>query len=165
MSKILGPGLRAGFLVAPSVQAVDRVLDAVRALTYAPPSFGGLVATQWIEDGSADVIADEVRQEAAVRLAMAREILGQAMEAPRSEQAPHVWLPMNELAAERLAGRALRGGAEVTPPDAPVVAPGLETGVRVCLGAAVDRDTLRRGLEIVAGALSSEVGERSRAVI
>jgi hypothetical protein len=28
---------------------------------------------------------------------------------------------MSELDAERLAGRALRGGVEVTPPDAPVV--------------------------------------------
>jgi DNA-binding transcriptional MocR family regulator len=72
---------------------------------------------------------------------------------------------MGELAAERLAGRALRAGVEVTPPDAPVVEPGLESGVRLCLGAVPDREALRRGLEIVAGALSSEVGERSRAVI
>ena len=33
------------------------MLDAVRALTYAPSGFGGLVATQWIEDGAADQIA------------------------------------------------------------------------------------------------------------
>lgn len=165
VSKILGPGLRAGFLVAPSAEAFERVLDAVRALTYAPPGFGGLVATQWIEDGSADAIAVEVREEAVVRLAMAREILGDAIETPRSDRAPHVWLPMGELAAERLAGRALRAGVEVTPPDAPVVEPGLESGVRLCLGAVADREALRRGLEIVAGALSSEVGERSRAVI
>lgn len=165
VSKILGPGLRAGFLVAPSDEAFDRVLDAVRALTYAPPGFGGLVATQWIEDGSADAIAVEVREEAAVRLNMAREILGDAIETPYSDKAPHVWLPMGELAAERMAGRALRGGVEVTPPDAPVVEPGLESGVRLCLGAAVEQASLRRGLEIVAGALSSEVSERSRAVI
>lgn len=165
VSKILGPGLRAGFLVAPGVEAFERVLGAVRALSYAPPGFGGLVATQWIEDGSADAIAVEVREEAAVRLSMARQILGAAIETPHSDQAPHVWLPMGELAAERLAGRALRAGAEVTPPDAPVVEPGLETGVRICLGAAPDRATLQRGLEIVAGALSSEVSERSRAVI
>jgi hypothetical protein len=35
------------------------VLRAVRALAYAPPAFGGLIATQWIEDGTADVIAAE----------------------------------------------------------------------------------------------------------
>lgn len=165
VSKTLGPGLRAGFLVAPSQGTFERVLDAVRAVTFAPSGFGGLVATQWIEDGAADQIVAEVRAEATARLSLAREILGAAIEAPRSESAPHVWLPMSELEAERLAGRALRGGAEVTPPDAPIVEPGLVTGVRVCLGAAPDLQTLRQGLETVAGALSSEVGERSRALI
>ncbi|WP_297511735.1 PLP-dependent aminotransferase family protein [uncultured Caulobacter sp.] len=165
VSKTLGPGLRAGFLVAPTAEAFERVLSAVGATTYAPSGFGGLVATQWIEDGAAETIVAEVRAEAAARLAIAREVLGEAIETPRSDTAPHVWLPMGELAAERLSGRALRGGAEVTPPDAPGVEPGLESGVRVCLGAVADQQTLRRGLEIVAAALSSEVGERSRAVI
>jgi len=165
VSKTLAPGLRAGFVVAPSDDLFERLLEASRATIYAPPAFGGLIATQWIEDGVADAILAEVREEAAGRLALARTILGDAIETPRSDMAPHVWLPMSELEAERLAGRALRGGAEVTPPDAPIVAPGLITGVRVCLGAAPDRETLRQGLEIVAGALSSEVGERSRAVI
>jgi DNA-binding transcriptional MocR family regulator len=141
VSKTLGPGLRAGFLVAPTSELFERVLTAVRALTYAPSGFGGLVATQWIEDGSADLIVTEIREEAAVRLALAREILGGAIEAPRSDFAPHVWLPMTELAAERLSGRALRGGAEVTPPDAPILRPSAEAGV--------------------AGALSNEVAERS----
>ena len=165
VSKTLAPGLRAGFLIAPAAEAFERVLDAVRVVSFAPPAFGGLIATQWIEDGVADAILAEVRDEAAVRLVMAREILGGAIEAPRSDTAPHVWLPMSELEAERLAGRALRGGAEVTPPSAPVIEPGFGSGVRVCLGATPDRETLRRGLEIVAGALSSEVGERSRAMV
>ena len=165
VSKTLGPGLRTGFLVAPTTEAFEQVMHAVRALTYAPSGFGGLVATQWIEDGVADAIVAEVRAEAAARLSIAREVLGAAIETPHAACAPHVWLPMSELEAERLSGRALRGGAEVTPPDAPVAEPGLESGVRVCLGAVPDRETLRRGLAIVAGALSSEVGERSRAVI
>lgn len=165
VSKTLAPGLRAGFLVAPTAQAFERVVEMVRAATYAPAAFGGLIATQWIEDGSADDILAEVRDEARIRLAMARDLLGPALETVYSETAPHVWLPMSELEAERLAGRALRGGAEVTPPSAPVVEAGHESGVRVCLGAAQDRAALRRGLEIVAGALSSEVSERSRAVI
>ena len=165
VSKTLAPGLRAGFLVAPSGEAFERVLDAVRVIAYAPPAFGGLIATQWIEDGTADAILAETLEEGAVRLALARDLLGPALETPQSATAPHLWLPMSELDAERLAGRALRGGVEVTPPDAPIVEAGFESGVRICLGAVDSREVLRRGLEIVAGALFSEVSERSRAVI
>jgi DNA-binding transcriptional MocR family regulator len=164
VSKSLAPGLRHGFLIAPPGDHMDRVLRAVRALAYAPPAFGGLIATQWIEDGTADTIVAEVRTEMTARLAMAREILGGAIETPMSDSAPHVWLPMSELDAERLAGRALRAGVELTPPSAPVVEPGAVTGVRLCLGAARDREELERGLRIVAAAVS-DVDERSRAVI
>jgi len=164
VSKSLAPGLRTGFLIVPPGDALERVLRTVRALSYAPPNFGGLIATQWIEDGAADAIVAEIRAEMTARLTMAREILGDAIETPMSASAPHVWLPMSDLDAERLAGRALRGGVELTPPSAPVVAPGLTTGVRLCLGAARDRQDLERGLRIVAAAVA-DVDERSRAVI
>ena len=164
VSKSLAPGLRTGFLIVPPGDHLARVLRAVRALSYAPPNFGALIATQWIEDGTADAIVAEVRQEMTARRAMAREILGGSIEAPMSDSAPHVWLPMSELDAERLAGRALRAGVELTPPSAPVVEPGAVTGVRLCLGAARDREELERGLRIVAAAVS-DVDERSRAVI
>jgi DNA-binding transcriptional MocR family regulator len=164
VSKALSPGLRVGFLLAPLDALFDRVVHAVRAQFYAPPNFGALIAAQWIEDGSADAIAGEVRDEMGRRLALARSVLGPAMETPASAFSPHVWLPMGELDAERLAGRALRGGVEVTPPAAPVVEPGLTTGVRLCLGAATDRAELERGLRVVAAALTGS-DERSRAVI
>jgi len=164
VSKSLAPGLRAGYLVTPPGEPLERVLRAVRALAYAPPAFGGLIATQWIEDGTADAIVAEVVAEMTARMALARQILGAAMEPPASVSCPHVWLPMGELHAERLAGRALRGGVEVTPPSAPVVEPGLESGVRLCLGAARDRAELEQGLQVVASALVG-VDERSRAVI
>jgi DNA-binding transcriptional MocR family regulator len=164
VSKSLSPGLRVGFLLAPPGDLFERVIHAVRAQFYAPPNFGALIAAQWIEDGSADAIAREIRDEMGQRLGLARAILGSAMETPASAFSPHVWLPMNELDAERLAGRALRGGVEVTPPAAPIVEPGLESGVRICLGAATDQAQLERGLRVVATALTG-ADERSRAVI
>ncbi len=164
VSKSLAPGLRAGFLVTPPGDHLERVLRAIRALAYAPPAFGGLIATQWIEDGTADAIAAAGVAETTARLALAMDILGPFAEPPASPAAPHLWLPMGELEAERVAGRALRGGVEVTPPGAPVVTPGLETGVRVCLGPAADRIELERGLRVVAAALTG-ADERSRGVI
>jgi DNA-binding transcriptional MocR family regulator len=164
VSKALSPGLRAGFLLAPPGDVFERVIHAVRAQFYAPPNFGALIATQWIEDGSADLIAGEIRDEMGRRLALARTILGAAIEPPASAFSPHIWLPMDELAAERLAGRVLRGGVEVTPPGAPIVVPGLESGVRLCLGATRELDELERALGVVAAALSG-TDERSRAVI
>ena len=164
VSKSIAPGLRAGYLVAPTDEALERVLRIVRALAYAPPAFGGLIATQWIEDGTADAIVAEGVAEMTARMAMAQAVLGAAIETPASPASPHVWLPMGELEAERLAGRALRDGVEVTPPDAPIVTPGLETGVRICLGAAADQAELERGLRVVASALTG-VDARSRAVI
>ena len=56
--------------------------------------------------------------------------------------------------AERVAGRAMRAGVQVTPPAACLAAPQLESGLRVCLGAAPDRAGLERGLRAVAEALS-----------
>lgn len=164
VSKALAPGLRVGFLLAPLGDLFQRVVHAVRAQFYAPPNFGALIAAQWIEDGSADAIAGEIRDEMGRRLDLAQAILGPAMETPASAFSPHIWLPMDELAAERLAGRALRGGVEVTPPAAPIVEPGLESGVRLCLGAATDQAQLERGLRVVAAALAG-TDERSRAVI
>lgn len=164
VSKTLAPGLRAGFVIAPDEAALERILAAMRAIAYAPPGFGALIAGQWIEDGTADAILADIRAETTKRLDLAREILGPAMAAPASPSAPHIWLPMSELEAERLAGRALRGGAEVTPPAAPIVAPGLVTGVRLALGAAADLSELETGLRIVAAALAGE-DDRARSVI
>ena len=164
VSKSLAPGLRAGYLVVPPGDHLERVLRAARALAYAPAAFGALIATQWIEDGTADLIAAAGVAETTARLTMALEILGSAAERPASPAAPHLWLPMGELEAERVAGRALRGGVEVTPPGAPVVTPGLETGVRVCLGPSTDRAELERGLRVVAAALTG-ADERSHGVI
>lgn len=96
---------------------------------------------------------------------MAQRILGSIMEVPDEAQSPHVWLPMTELQAQRVAGRALRAGVEVTPPDAPGVGDDAEAGVRLCLGAVPDRTVLERALHVVLASLEREVDEQSRALI
>jgi DNA-binding transcriptional MocR family regulator len=159
LSKILAPGLRTSYLVAPDIGEAEALARGVRASTYSSPTFGSLIATQWIEDGTADALVEEVRTEIAARRQLAATLLGDALEMGAGG-APHVWAPMSELAAERLAGRCLREGVELTPPSAPLVDPSLISGVRLCLGPPRDRATLERALTVVASALrnDAEVG-------
>ncbi len=159
LSKILAPGLRTSYLVAPDIGEAAALARGVRASTYSPPTFGSLIATQWIEDGTADALAQEVRREIDARRKLAFELLGDALEIGAGG-APHVWAPMSELAAERLAGRCLREGVELTPPSAPLVDSSLISGVRLCLGPPRDRATLESALKVVVNALrnDSEVG-------
>ena len=65
----------------------------------------------------------------------------------------HVWPPVGELEAERIAGAALRAGVRLTPPSAPFVEGAPVNGLRICLGAAPDARTLERGLAVVAALL------------
>jgi DNA-binding transcriptional MocR family regulator len=164
LSKMVAPGLRCGYLVTPDETHFDRVIRAVRAFSYAPASFGALVGTQWIEDGMAQTIAASVKRDVALRTDLAVRLLGKAIEGPHAKASPHVWLPMSELKAERVAGAALRGGVAVTPANAPIVDATEISGLRLCIGAPRDSATLERGLKIVADALAG-VTDTARAVV
>jgi DNA-binding transcriptional MocR family regulator len=154
LSKAVAPGLRTGFIVAPGADDLERITPIVRARCYAPNAFGHQIAASWIEDGSADDIAGEVREEVRARTALAKAALGPWLDPATGEASPHLWLPMGELQAERLAAAAARAGVELTPPSAPVVDPALARGVRVCIGAARERAALEAGLKATAEALA-----------
>ncbi len=165
VSKILGPGLRTGYLVPPTEQLFDKVLQRVRAFNYSPPAFGSLIATQWIEDGTADAIADEIRRDVRARVQLAEKILSGSIEKLHAPQSLHAWMPMSELDAERVARRTLRDGVRVTPPSAPMVGDAAETGVRICLGDVADRAVLEKALLTVRAALSGDMDAGARDII
>ena len=155
LSKTVAPGLRTGFLLAPDEALFERLSSAIRAQAYAPPTLGAMVATQWIEDGEADAIADEIGGEVAARTALAEARLGKRLAPAAEPRCPHLWLPMAELVAERLVARALRAGVQLTPAEAPVVDPASICGVRLCVGAPPSRSQVDTALERLATLLDS----------
>jgi DNA-binding transcriptional MocR family regulator len=165
VSKSLAPGLRVGFLVPPAGAPFERVIGVIRALSYAPPGFANLIATQWIESGAAQEIAREVYEEVRARTQLARSLLDAVVEPPALPASLHLWAPMSELEAERVAGRALRGGVALMAPAASTIGNGKQTGLRLCLGAARDQDSLRRALTIFRAALLAEISDPARATI
>jgi len=164
LSKSVTPGLRIGYLIPPPVAAwSDRCMLALRAIAFGPPGLAGMIAAQWIEDGAANAILDAHTTEFALRTRLALDFLPTA-ERPANASATHVWLPMSELDAERVAARALLAGVQVTPPAASHAPGGAEHGLRVCLGAAPSRAVLIHGLETLAGAMIAR-GERTLGMV
>ncbi len=155
LSKSLSSGLRCGILLTPGGDCLERVMRAMRATCYAPPALGPAVGVQWIEDGTADALAAEVKAEMTKRVALATRLFGPLAEAPASRSSLHIWLPLSELDAERAAAHCLRAGVELTPPGAPIVDWQGLAGMRICLGGVEDIGELESALTVVVKALES----------
>jgi DNA-binding transcriptional MocR family regulator len=165
LSKSVTPGLRVGYCIPPTGgEWFERCLGALRAVAFGPPGLGGLVGSQWIEDGSARVIIDDHRREFSRRAYAALDILGGAVERPLNAAATHLWLPLGELEAERVAARALRDRVQVTGPTVLIAPDSRASGLRICLGAAQSLDRLKEGLQVLVRALS-EQDERALEVV
>jgi DNA-binding transcriptional MocR family regulator len=160
LSKTLSPGLRVGFLVPPPGNMFDRSVAAIRALHHSPPGFGSAIATDWITSGRAEDMIGRVCEEVKARTTTALRMLGPRVETPSSDQTLHLWLPMSELDAERLAGRALRAGLRLSSPGPQTVVDGQgPSGIRLCIGRAANRATLERALTILAACMDTRVSD------
>lgn len=71
-SKCMAPGLRVGWIAAPPV-LVERFTDALHAVAVNNPRLNQEIVRQWIEDGTAASLVERLREEAAIRNAMAAE--------------------------------------------------------------------------------------------
>ena len=155
LSKIIAPGLRTAYLQAPDDDIREKIEATIRATSLSLNSISSLIACQWIEDGTADAIADTVTAEIGARNALVRRKLGRLLEKEADGRCPHLWIPLGELEAERLAARAQRGGVLLTPPDAPVVNRQLISGVRLCVGGELSQARLEGAIDVVADALAA----------
>ncbi|EWY38938.1 transcriptional regulator [Skermanella stibiiresistens SB22] len=159
LSKSIAPGLRIGYLVAPS-RLMPRLTATMRALNYAVPPLMGEMATRWIEDGSADRFAETQRRECRARQALTADVLrdGPAVAVPSYGQ--HLWLKLPEpWRREDFVAEARARGIIVTGADVFTVGRGAAPhAVRIGISMPERREDLRHGLEVLADLLASPVG-------
>ncbi|NML32833.1 aminotransferase-like domain-containing protein [Paraburkholderia antibiotica] len=152
-SKILAPGLRIGYLHTPPHGAA-LAAEAVRTTAWMPAPLSTLIATRWIEDGTARTILDAQRAELRVRQQIARELL--PAEHLKSDPAcMFVWLRVPPpWRSDDFAANALARGVNTMPASAFAVDRStVEHGVRINLACAASREELTRGLQILAHTL------------
>lgn len=154
LSKSMTPLLRLG-LVAPPAEFRAALARRMRAESWGLPPFIGELAAALLENGAGGDSVARLRTEAKVRLAMTQDIFGLET-VPMPAGAPHLWLPMSPIAAERLARRASERKVRITPPGSTQVGNSMIGGVRLCIMAPPQRGELERGLRVIAELMQSE---------
>ncbi|HEY8149379.1 MAG TPA: PLP-dependent aminotransferase family protein [Vicinamibacteria bacterium] len=153
-SKVLAPGLRVGFTVAPPALS-PRIAAAIRGTTWMAAPLMAEIASRWIQDGTAETILARKRKEAAARYRIARKALERfAIQA--HPEAYHLWLVLPKpWRAESYVEAARRAGVAVTSASAFAVGrAAAPEAVRVCLGGARDHDELGRAVARLAALLA-----------
>ncbi|MGA3400444.1 MAG: PLP-dependent aminotransferase family protein [Acetobacteraceae bacterium] len=153
LSKCLSPGLRTAFVVAPGRMEATRLVEAVRATSLTPsPLLTGLV-TRWMEDGSAVALRNAIRQEAAARQGIVRQVLA-GMDMAAHPEGLHVWLTLSaQWSRADFTAHLRQRGLALVASDSFAVAMPAPNAVRICIGAAESREALRAALLAVAEAM------------
>ncbi|MCQ0988187.1 aminotransferase-like domain-containing protein [Jiella marina] len=156
LAKCIGAGLRLAYTVTPRGKDAFDLTQALRAFSGMASPISMALATQWIEDGTADGIRRFIRAESEKRQEIAAETLSGLSYAAR-EHAFNIWLRLPEGAGRadlmgRMAGRRIG----IMPSDVFTVSGPPAERVRVCLGGSITRDELRADLMFMAHALQSD---------
>jgi DNA-binding transcriptional MocR family regulator len=148
VSKLLTPGLRIGYLVAPARARGERLAEEVGLASLMTTPLMAEVLARWVEDGTADELVVRQRQEVRERVELTRTLLGDAV--LRGARVPlyHLWLGLPEgRRSEEFVAQARRNGVSVTSSDLFTAGQGpAPAAVRVCIGAPRTRAQLERGL-------------------
>lgn len=155
LSKILSPVLRTGILIPPQERR-KRIALHLRAEIWGASSLALGTGCALIEMGADVAAAEYLKSEARERLKLATAVID-LPPLPMPEGAPHVWLPMPMLEAEKLARRASEHGVRLTPPDSMVVEGSSVGGIRLCVLAPLGRNDLERALRTISGLMSNPV--------
>ncbi|MBP2234362.1 DNA-binding transcriptional MocR family regulator [Sinorhizobium kostiense] len=161
LSKALAPGLRIGYLTCPPGLALVTA-EAIRTTSWMPAPIPLLIATRWLEDGTAKAILKAQLTELRARNALAAALLsGHSFSAdPRCMfiwlRLPAPWRSEDFTATLRAHGVAVMPASAFACDRQPV-----EHAVRINIGCASSRDELATALRIIVSTLA----DRPRALI
>lgn len=153
LSKVLAPGLRVAYLVAPDASATDRCATNLGAFSVMTPPLMAALASRWIMGGAAEEILNAIRSETKARHALVSAHLPAELVLTHPE-AFHLWLSLPQtLTATEFAERSAALGVSIVASEAFAVSQAPPAAVRVSLGGPDDRVQLENALKILAGLL------------
>jgi DNA-binding transcriptional MocR family regulator len=153
LSKCVTPALRTAYVVTPGMAETLRLAAEIRAMSLMMPPLMAALASRWINDGTLDAITAAIRQESAVRQAIASRAL-QGLEFQAHPEGHHLWLTLPERwRRSDLNLYARQSGLAVVSSEAFAVG-AAPHAIRVSLGAALNQAVLERGLGVLATVLS-----------
>lgn len=156
-SKCMTPLLRVGLLSPPTGRRAT-LARHLRAEVWGASPVSIEIACALLELEADIAVADVLRNEARERVRLTATLLD-LKAPPMPGGAPHIWLPMPSLTAERLARRASEENIRLTPPGATSIGTESEGGIRLCIMAPHHRGPLERALSTIARLMNSDESE------
>ncbi|SFW32865.1 aminotransferase-like domain-containing protein [Luteibacter sp. UNCMF366Tsu5.1] len=149
VGKILGPGLRVGWLLHPDAPTCALTAVTMQREHDGIPTLWPSVVSRWMDDGTADALLETLALTMAERNATARRILGPELVTHASSL--HAWLPFADPVA--VEERLLAHGVRIAASRGFVSADRQPAGIRLALGAEEDPARLEKALRLVAQVL------------
>lgn len=160
VSKCLGIGLRAAYLVAPTAAKLAELLSPIPSISaWFVPGLSAALITDLIATGAADEIAGRIADEIAARQDIAQEVLGPLGIMHTNRSSLHIWLDLPPAwTTENFVDAAAEIGVTLRHPKVFAV-PGTEikSNVRLSMIAPATHADLRDGLSRVRGLLQSRM--------
>jgi DNA-binding transcriptional MocR family regulator len=155
-TKIVIPGLRIGYLVAPD-RYVAAVANRHLVSNWMATPVVAEIASRWVADGTAMELVNWQREALLARHSVASEVLD-GIPFLSHPQSLHIWVPLTGerteeafVAHARLQGVAIAPGASFRISNYP-----WHPAVRISLGSTTEQE-LRSGLHVVANLLRGEI--------
>jgi DNA-binding transcriptional MocR family regulator len=153
LSKCLSPALMAAYVVTPDAWSAARLASVMRINAGTVSPMSAALASQWIEDGTANQVVKAIRAEASERRAVAARMLP-ALQPTMPSDGFHVWLRLPEpWTSGEFVGGLRQAGIGIVGREAFALTPSPEA-VRIALGISPTCEQLRHGLGMVADLLT-----------